>query len=162
MSDLIRTGSAFALLLVAACATLGQGTRTSTARSALTIVERARDASIDTARTVSIVVRDVDEPNHPLQEAVVVIAPVGTNLEAASTPHALTDRDGHVAFGRLSDGRYDVLVRRVGYHRFQFAIDRRAQCREILEVYIGVAPTCLVECPTTPARAVLTTCRRPA
>lgn len=162
MSRLIRTASAFALLFVAACVTLGQAARPSTGSSAVTIVERRADSSIDTARTFSIVVRDVDEPSHPLQEAVVVVAPVGTDLEAASTPHALTDRDGQASFGRLSGGRYDVLVRRVGYQRFQFTVDRRPQCREVLEVYLGVAPNCLVECPITPARAVLTTCRRPA
>ena len=163
MSSFSRTQFLLALLPLAACTSLGGGTGPHAGgRTAVTVVERARESSIDTAGTLSIVVRDVDEPNLSLREAVVVVAPSGGNLESPTTPPVLTDREGRATFVHLSDGRYDVLIRRVGYERLQIALDRRPRCREVLEVYLGQAPNCLFECPITPALAVLTTCRRPA
>ena len=83
-----------------------------------------------------------------------------TNLQSDSALRASSSGDGVVTFDRLDPGEYAILVRRLAYAPFQLVVNLRPQCREVLEVYIGGQPLCLLECPSTPGRAVLTTCRK--
>jgi len=126
----------------------------------VTTVESPYRSAAKSPAQLLVVVRDGDEPDRALPGATVYLGRDNTNLQSASTLHASSNADGVVTFERLDPGEYAVLVRRLGYASFQFVVNLRPQCREVLEIYVGTQPLCLFECPSIPGRAVLTTCDR--
>lgn len=152
-------------LAIAAAATACAGVR-APAPASLTpsprvaTFESLNNSAPNTPTRLVIVVRDVDEPERGVVGAIVYLGRDKTDLRSDSALHASSNGDGVVALERLVPGEYAVLVRRLGYASFQFGVNLQPQCREVLEVYIGKAPLCLLQCSPTPGRAVLTTCRR--
>jgi len=157
----------FTQFAVAATATACAGIRPpAPARSltspGVTTVESLRNSAADLPARLVVVVRDGDAPDRSVPGATVYLGQDKTNLQAVSTLRASSKADGVVTFERLDPGEYALLVRQIGYAPFEFVVNLRSQCREVLEVYLGQNPLCLFECSPTPGRAVLTTCRRPS
>lgn len=155
----------FTQFAIAAAATACAGIRPPTPAGPLTspgvtTVESLRNSAVDIPARLVVVVRDGDSPDRNVPGSTVFLGRDKTNLQSVSALHASAKTDGVVTFERLDPGEYAILVRQIGYEPFQFVVHLRPQCREVLEIYVGVQPLCLFECPSIPGRAVLTTCRK--
>ncbi len=109
-----------------------------------------------------MVVRNVDGPDLPIQDAFVTVAPIG--LRPVAIPNNLTRADGAVTFEVFNWTDVVVRVRRVGYVEAQLVAHLRSGCRHVLEIYISQEWTVLDRAspPRTPARATLSICAPPA
>jgi hypothetical protein len=157
-----RFRSVVLCIALGACAGWRRGqSREAANGTAVLTVQRADRSSLDTARSLVVVVRDVDEPDHVLQQAVISLQNDFRHPESTAARFATTGDDGRALIELPRAGEQGVLIRRIGYGQFQFVANLRSPCQEVLEVYIAKAANCLVTCPPTPARAVLTTCPGP-
>jgi hypothetical protein len=123
-----------------------------------------------------IVIRDVDAPDHPIEEAAIIVASIDTSAGTHPAHRATSNDRGLVPAIGLDTGEYSVWVRRVGYHEVRFAVHVRPSCEQILEVYVtrnvvqldrcmvvtAGRPPCDPDPRPTPSRAVFTTCARVA
>jgi uncharacterized Ntn-hydrolase superfamily protein len=154
-----RFGCVGLCIALGACAGWQRGqAREGANATAVLIVQRASRSLLEPSRFLVVVVRDVDEPDHVLQQAVVSLQNDFRHPESSAARYATTGDDGRALIEIPRAGEQGVLIRRIGYAPFQFVANLRSPCQEVLEVYIAKAANCLSECPPTPARAVLTTC----
>ena len=124
-------------------------------------VESLSPFATDTLPIVVLVVRDVDAPERPVSQASVWITAGRGDPRSSGGRRGLSDENGRVTIERVGSGDHTIEVRRLGYAPFRFLARLRDNCRhQVLEIYIGQQALCLFDCPPTPARAVLTTCRR--
>ena len=113
----------------------------------------------DSARALTIVVRDADQPDRPLESAIVSIAHSATEPLRSPISSVTTTGDGEATLVGIDGGEYRISARRIGYTPFTFDVRLRPNCQNVIEIYLGQAVLCLFDCPSTPPRAVLTTCR---
>jgi len=149
--------------LIAACSAVQQNAVTPT--PGVPVAETVESFSAwpaDTPHTLVVVARDADAPDRSLRQASIsVVSGRGDPRSSPLARHAATDQQGVAMFERVASGGHTVDVRRIGYAPFRFVVVLRDKCRrEVLEVYVGEQANCLFECPPTPGRAILTTCRR--
>lgn len=80
--------------------------------------------------------------------------------QAADSLVQLTDSAGVAAFADLEAGDYIADIRRIGFQPL-IGVPMRIEpgCGTVVEVYLGIEALCLGECPPTPGRAVISTCR---
>jgi hypothetical protein len=129
---------------------------TPTAPTAVTVVHVAREtlSSVGATPGLVIVVRDADLPDRGLGDAAVQIERAGTDPRTGRG--TLTGPDGMARPVAPDTGAFTVLVRRIGYGRFQFDVRLEPACHHTLEIYVGRDYT--FHGRRTSSRAVLTTC----
>jgi len=119
-----------------------------------------------------IAVRDADAPDRPVDQAYIVLSAADSAADHRRPLSLSADGRGLVTAANLDSGEVSVWVRRVGYHEARLTIRLRANCEQILEVYIAqsivqldrcqirtaTSPPCDPDPRPTSSRAVLTTC----
>lgn len=103
-----------------------------------------------------VIVRNADAPEQTVWSVRVLLR----DAKAADSTGRLTDSAGVAAFGALAAGAYLADIRRIGFASLNgVPIRIEPGCGTVVEVYLGLQALCLGECPPTPGRAVVSTCR---
>lgn len=100
-------------------------------------------------------VRSAGRPTQVIPQAYVIIR-AG---EQAPPQRLLSDQRGIAAYDSIAVGRYQVVVRAIGYVAAAFEAPVSPGCRTDVEVYIGVMALGIAPPPPEPSRAIITTCR---
>ena len=97
-----------------------------------------------------------------MQGAQVRVYPARSDTTASAQHGAFTDSLGATRIDSLLPGSYTLHFARIGYAAHTVALDLRAGCSPVVEVYLRQMTTCLVTCTHTevPAHAIITTCAR--
>jgi len=161
--------------LASARSAVGQPGRSPEAAPIVTIVSADSSLRIRNTR-LRIVVRDVDGPHPPIDQASIQVGGLDSNVRRRPTVSIKTDERGQVTATAPDSGDYSVVVRRVGYHEARFDVRLRPNCDQTLEVYIArsvhefdrcqvktsVSPPCDPGTGPTSGRGVFTTCAHAA
>jgi len=107
---------------------------------------------------LEVVVRVADRPAQVVQSANVSIRLVGAT---GPSRQLYTDQRGVAAFEAGAVGRYDMIVRAIGYGVAQTQVSVSLGCRSDVEVYIGIFAVGIAPPPPEPSRIRVTTCRQP-
>ena len=107
---------------------------------------------------LEVVVRVADRPAQVVQSANVSIRLVGAT---GPSRQLFTDQRGVAAFDAGAVGRYDMIVRAIGYGVAQAQVSVSPGCRSDVEVYIGIFAVGIAPPPPEPSRIRVTTCRPP-
>ena len=107
---------------------------------------------------LEVVVRVADRPAQVVQSANVSIRLVGAT---GPSRQLYTDQRGVAAFEAGAVGRYDLIVRAIGYGVAQTQVSVSPGCRSDVEVYIGIFAVGIAPPPPEPSRIRVTTCRTP-
>lgn len=100
-------------------------------------------------------IRSAGRPTQVIPQAYVIIR-AG---DQASPRRLLSDQRGIAAYDSIAVGRYQVVVRAMGYASATFEAAVSPGCRTDVEVYIGVMAMGIAPPPPEPSRAVITMCR---
>ena len=103
---------------------------------------------------LEITVRVADRPTQTIHQALVSI-----RAGEAAAKQLLTDQRGIVQFDSIAVGRYQLVVRRIGYGPAKLEAPVSPGCRTDVEVYIGVSAIGIAPPPPEPGRSTITTCR---
>jgi hypothetical protein len=104
---------------------------------------------------LEIVVRSADRPAQSVAQGLVRIR-AG---EQGATTERLADERGIARFDSIAVGRYQVLVRAIGYGSATLVAPVSPGCRTDVETYIGIQAIGIAPPPPEPGRSVITTCR---
>jgi hypothetical protein len=105
---------------------------------------------------MEVVVRVADRPAQVVNQAYISIRIVG---EGTPEKKLLTNERGVVEFDSIAVGRYQLLVRAIGFQAASAEVPVLPGCRTDVEAYIGHTYVGLFPPPPEPSRIRVTTCR---
>jgi hypothetical protein len=105
---------------------------------------------------MEVVVRVADRPAESVQQALVSIK---MTEDVTPAKQKLSNDKGVVEFDSIAVGKYQLVVRAIGYGAAKAEIPVSPGCRTDVEAYIGRQAIGLGVPPTEPSRVRITTCR---
>lgn len=106
-----------------------------------------------------IVIRQADHPVRPVQGARVRLLRASAARPDSFVLQRETPLDGIVELDSMAVGKFVVRTHALGFRAEDVAVSILPGCFTFIEIYLLTVPYCLYECPRTPPRATITTCR---
>ncbi len=106
-----------------------------------------------------MLVRDVMSPGQSLNTARVFPTMDGNVPPGTVAPFVATDSTGRAELDLIPSSTRYVLIRALAYQPVLVPVLGVPGCTVYLEVYLTPDPFCTANCPDTPPRATVTTCR---
>ena len=107
---------------------------------------------------VEVIVRVADQPSMLVNSALVSLRPVG---DKGRWKQVQTNQHSLAIFDSIPVGRYDLLVRALGYEPAQGQVTVSSACRTDVEAYIWIYFLDFAGTAPEPGRVRVTTCRAP-
>jgi hypothetical protein len=148
-----------ALLVLCGCRPAARSTSPAAMMTVIRTNSLVDSADLRAGRTkLTVVVRTVDEPSIALAHATVRVWRVGADSVQQARLETPADTFAVARFDALPAGNWRVEGSQIGYSRHRVAIRSNPGCHTVVELYLARSINCLFTCPTTPPRAVITTC----